>query len=107
MATVQEVLGTALAHHRRGELEPDNVDALSNLGVCYYELERLEEAKEKFQAALQRNPAVAAIWNNMGAIQIEQGDADASVEAYEEAIRRDPSYSQAYCNRLMNEQYRP
>jgi len=88
-------------------LDPENVDGLSNLGVCYYELERLEEAKEKFEAALQRNPAMAAIWNNMGAIQIEQGDADASVAAYEEAIRRDPGYSQAYCNRLMNEQYRP
>ncbi len=89
------------------ELDPNSVDALSNLGVCYYEMERLEDAKVNFQAALDRNPDVAAIWNNMGAIQIEQGDADASVEAYEEAIRRDAGYSQAYCNRLMNEQYRP
>jgi predicted O-linked N-acetylglucosamine transferase (SPINDLY family) len=84
-----------------------NVDALSNIGVCYYELERLEEAKDFFQRAVAANPNIAAIWNNLGAIQIEQGDADASVEAYEEAIRRDQSYSQAYCNRLMNEQYRP
>jgi len=89
------------------ELDPDNADALVNLGVCHYEQERLGEARRCFERAAELAPGNAAVWNNLGAIEMEQGDPDASVTAYERALSCDPHFTQAYCNRLMNELYRP
>jgi protein O-GlcNAc transferase len=92
MATVQEVLGTALAHHRRGEVDqaealykfilarqPRNSDALHLLGMAAHQGGRHLEALSLIQQALESNNGVAEYHDHLGVVLIALG-------RYEEAI---------------------
>ncbi|HXP76859.1 MAG TPA: tetratricopeptide repeat protein [Stellaceae bacterium] len=92
MATVQEVLGTALAHHRRGEIDqaealykfilarqPRNPDALHLLGMAAHQGGRHMEAISLIQQAIASNSGVAEYHDHLGVVLIALG-------RYEEAI---------------------
>ena len=92
MATIQEVLGTALAHHRRGELgqaealykfilarQPRNPDALHLLGMAAHQGGRHLEALALIQQAIQVTNGVAEYHDHLGTVLIALG-------RYEEAI---------------------
>jgi protein O-GlcNAc transferase len=92
MATVQDVLGTALAHHRRGEVaqaealykfilarQPRNPDALHLLGMAAHQGGRHMEALSLIQQAIASNNGVAEYHDHLGVVLIALG-------RYEEAI---------------------
>jgi len=92
MATVQDVLGTALAHHRRGEIgqaealykfilarQPRNPDALHLLGMAAHQGGRHIEALALIQQAIASNSGVAEYHDHLGVVLIALG-------RYEEAI---------------------
>ena len=86
--------------------DPASVPALLHRGVACYELERLDDAEDSFRSALLLKPEDATAWNNLGAILLERGDADAAAAHYDEAASRDANYAEATSNRLMCEQFR-
>ncbi len=92
MATIQEVLGTAIAHHRRGEIaeaealykfilarQPRNPDALHLLGMAAHQGGRHMEALSLIQQAIASNGSAAEYHDHLGVILIALG-------RYEEAI---------------------
>jgi predicted O-linked N-acetylglucosamine transferase (SPINDLY family) len=92
MANLQEALGTAIAHHRAGELgqaealyklilarQPRNPDALHLLGMAAHQGGRHMEALALIQQAIQINNGVPEYHDHLGIVLIALG-------RYEEAI---------------------
>jgi superkiller protein 3 len=78
------------------EANPDNVSAMTNLGVAYYNAGRLDEAVTQYQAALELAPNDADIHSNLAAAYVQQGKLDLALEQYQRAVDLDPSLAQAY-----------
>ena len=92
MATIPDVLNTALEHHRAGRLDqsealykyilarmPAHPDALHLLGMAAHQRGRHQEAFDLIQRAIQSNNSVAEYYDHLGVILISLG-------RYEEAI---------------------
>jgi len=47
---------------------------------------------------LQRRPAYAEAWNNLGNVLAYRGRSDEAVQAYERAVALDPDYVTAFVN---------
>ena len=85
------------------ELEPDNVDVMSNLGATYYRLGRLDEAIEVYTNAIDIAPEDADIRSNLAAAYVQkQGPEggtdylDMALEQYLKAIELQPDLAEAY-----------
>ena len=75
-----------------------SAEAHFNLGNCYYELRRRNEAVDQFAAAIQRAPDYAEAWNNLGIVRGEIGDRFGAVEALTKALELVPHYADAHYN---------
>lgn len=102
MATVQEVLGTALAHHRRGEIaqaealykfilarQPRNPDALHLLGMAAHQGGRHMEALSLIQQAVQVNNGVAEYHDHLGVVLIALGRHEEAIAALRQTLGMD------------------
>ncbi len=94
--------------------EPDRetrVDIYANLGVVYYQLGRLDDAIESYQAGLDLAPEDADIYSNLGAAYVQkaleaaqtsggqqasQGYWEQARDAYQAAVQRKPELAQAH-----------
>ncbi len=71
---------------------PQNSELYSQLGMAYFEAERLDEASAAFHQALALNPQAAAAYNGIGRVCYHTGPPAAAIAAYEQAIALDPHY---------------
>ena len=78
------------------EAEPENVSALTNLGVVYYSLGKLDESIAQYNRALELAPQDADIRSNLAAAYVQKGDLDKALETYQQAIDLDPSLAEAH-----------
>ena len=85
------------------ELEPDNVDVMSNLGVTYYRLGQLDKAVKVYTRAIAIAPKDADIRSNLAAAHVQQyepGGAtdqlDMALEQYHKAIELAPDLAEAH-----------
>ena len=85
------------------ELEPDNVDVMSNLGATYYRLGKLDEAIEVYTKAIDIAPKDADIRSNLAAAYVQkQGPEggtdylDMALEQYQKAIELQPELAEAH-----------
>lgn len=69
-----------------------------NLGNCYYEQRRRNEAVDQFSAAIARAPDYAEAWNNLGIVRGEVGDREGAVAALQQALELVPHYADAHYN---------
>ena len=67
-------------------IEPNNVTALNNRAIAYYELGMSQQAKDDLLHALSLNPGNATSNCNLGIILFEEGDYDGAVQYLEEAF---------------------
>jgi tetratricopeptide (TPR) repeat protein len=108
-ATAQEFFLVGNQHARMGEfeeaiaayqaaleLEPEHVSALTNLGVAYYNSQKLEEAVAAYQRALAVAPEDEAIHSNLAAAYVQQGMLEEGLASYKRALELEPTLSQAY-----------
>ena len=72
--------------------QPQDSDLHIQLGMAYFEAERLNEASTAFHRALALNPKAAAAYNGIGRICYHTGPPAAAIAAYEQAIALDPHY---------------
>ena len=72
--------------------QPQDSDLHIQLGMAYFEAERLDEASTAFHHALALNPKAAAAYNGIGRICYHTGPPAAAIAAYEQAIALDPHY---------------
>lgn len=111
MATLQDVLTTALAHHQAGRLAeaaagyaavldavPGHADARHLLGVVHLQAGFAEQAAKHIQAAIQADRRVADYHDNLGSALKALGRLEEAVAAHRQAIKLRPDFAQALYN---------
>lgn len=85
------------------EIEPENVDMLSNLGVAYYNLGQLDKAIDQYSKAIEIAPDDADIHSNLAAAYVQKhqtsGASDQlerALEEYQTAVELKPSLAEAF-----------
>jgi tetratricopeptide (TPR) repeat protein len=90
-------LSHAIDHyHLAIAIDPANVEAQYNLGLCYVHTGRLKEAARQFRAALEQKPDFAIAALNLGNVYLEAGDLDQAEQMFLRVIDLDPSLPQAF-----------
>lgn len=92
-----ELAAKFFAHFRLSR--PDDVEASNNLACALRELNREDEAIEVLREAIGVNPTAPALWNSLGTVLCNVGNAAGSMVFFEEALRLDPTYAKAWHNR--------
>jgi len=68
------------------EIEPDNVSAMTNLGVVYYQMGKLDEAVAQYKKALEIAPNDADIHSNLAAAYVQLGRMERALDEYRTAV---------------------
>lgn len=71
--------------------DPQNVDALYNLGIAYSELGQFDEAVIRLKRAVQLKPDHSRAWTGIGVAYQRMGRPDQAMEAVKKAVEADPS----------------
>lgn len=80
------------------EIEPNNEEALTNLGVVSKALGNHKEAIEYYIKSIKVNPHSALTYNNLGNAFKAIKDYKRAILAFSDCIKRDPKNSNAYNN---------
>jgi Tfp pilus assembly protein PilF len=86
------------AYRQALELSPHHAEALHLLGLVTYRQQRVSEALQYLQAAVQREASSPVYWFNLGVVSQKAGRSQEAVAAYEKAIALNPRYADAYGN---------
>jgi len=101
-----------VAYRRALDIQSGSLPATFNLGDALYRQEKFDEAERQFIAASSKNTSKevqAQAYHNMGNSLLQAGKLDESIEAYKEALRRNPAdmetkYNLAYAQNLKKQQ---
>lgn len=95
--TQQGMFDEAIAEYQAAiEADPENVSALTNLGVAFYNVGRLQDAVDQYQRAIEIAPNDADIHSNLAAAYVQLGQMDAALEQYQAAVSLDQGLAQAH-----------
>jgi tetratricopeptide (TPR) repeat protein len=72
--------------------------AYNNLGMAYYEKQRIEEAEKMYVLAISLNPEMYQAWYNLGNIYLKSGDYEKALEYYRRAIDSNDKFFLVYHN---------
>lgn len=86
-----------LLHARR--LDPASVEVANDLACAYCAQSRFAEAIDLLRETLTANPGAALLWNTLGCVLFESGQAGQSLVFFDEAIRLDAGLHAAQFNR--------
>jgi tetratricopeptide (TPR) repeat protein len=75
---------------------PDDMDALTELGITYMYQDNLETALGIFEDVLANEPNHEGARYNLASANFSQGDYDRAIENADVIIKNNPAYSQAY-----------
>ncbi|MEM1170464.1 MAG: tetratricopeptide repeat protein, partial [Cyanobacteria bacterium P01_H01_bin.35] len=78
------------------QLNPNNPEIHSNLGLALKDSQQLEAAIEHYQKALELKPNYAEPYNGLGKIFLELGRLVESQKYYQEAIKLDKNHANAH-----------
>lgn len=92
--------GQSLGEENRSQVMKDGQDAgnLLEEGMALEQEGRLEEALQRYEAAICLNPALARAHFNRGNILLDRGDAQSALDAYAQAIQYKPDSAAAHYN---------
>jgi len=83
---------SAMAEYQKGlEIEPDNINLINSLGVCYCVMGKLAMAKLEFEKAMKINPDELIVIYNIGLLYQIEGDIDQAIVYLEKAHSSDLS----------------
>jgi len=98
-----------VAYKRVINAEPENVDAMINMGISYVELKNYEKGIELYQRVLDLEPDNKYALNNMGWAKECQGKIEEAKELYVKSLEIDSNFDNALINMtnilLDNEEY--
>jgi tetratricopeptide (TPR) repeat protein len=77
------------------EIDADNVDVLTNLGVVYYNLGQLDESVVYYSRAIESAPGDADIHSNLAAAYVQMNQLDRALEEYLTAMDLNPDLAEA------------
>lgn len=87
-----------LAFQKVIEIEPKEIESISNLAAVQHDLGKHQQAKETSTQALMLDPNYAQAHYNLGRAQYELGELANAEGSYRKAIEIDSNYADAYCN---------
>jgi len=70
---------------------PNNADVLVDMGVCYFDLHRYDEAIPPMEKALKINPKHQIAEMNLGIVNLAKGNIEKSKEWLQKAVDLDPN----------------
>jgi Flp pilus assembly protein TadD len=76
--------------------EPNNVSALTNMGVAYYNTGQLDQAIAQYQKALESAPNDADIHSNLAAAYVQKNQLDQALAEYQKAVELKPDLAEAH-----------
>ncbi len=78
----------AIVHYRAViRRDSSRVNALVDLGVCYYNLNDVDQAEKLFQLGLVREPQQPVALFNLGIVHESRGDTDQALQFYHRAMQ--------------------
>ncbi len=86
------------AYQEAIRLNPQYVEALSNLGNVYRRQRQWAKAITAYQDARRLKPQSADLHNNLGVVYKEKGDLDQALAQYQEATQLSPQHAEAHHN---------
>ena len=69
--------------------DPDNAEAITNLGISLANLDRVDEAQQRLEQALRMDNSIALAHLSLGVLHDRQGRDPAAIEQYEAALEHD------------------
>lgn len=81
------------------QLNPNDADALYNLGVMFKAKSELSKAQSAFAKAIQANPNFALAHYNFGMTLFEENKYAEAVESFDKAIAADPAMADAHASK--------
>lgn len=99
MEATAESLPQAIETYRRVvSLSPDWIEAHINLGVAYYQIGQLGNARIAFQRAVELDPANGISRYNLGCVLEELGEIDEAIDQLQRAERAMPAHADVHFN---------
>ncbi len=108
---VTKLLQAATQHHQAGELEqaktlyhqvltkqPDQADALHQLGFLYHQTGQNDQAQDLIQRATCCNPDNPAFYLSLGVVLKESNRLDEAINCYKQALKLKPDTAEIYNN---------
>lgn len=78
------------------ELDPKDSSSAFNLGLCYNQMERPDEAIAMFRKAVEIDPKDIDSWIQLGVSQYRKKDLDGAIETFKKVIEIKPDHVRAY-----------
>ena len=88
--------GVSYAYRTALALEPDAVETLNNLGLCYAGLGRTDQALEFYHNALDLDAHQAGVWLNLGLLLRDRGEGKSAAQALGRALQLDPTVAERF-----------
>jgi tetratricopeptide (TPR) repeat protein len=98
LAQLRDSAGAERAYRRALALKPRHPETHYNLGLCYQEAGRNDDAIACYRKALELRPAFAQAHNNLANALKARGALDEAMVHYREAMRLDPHLADAFSN---------
>ncbi|MFZ5758408.1 MAG: tetratricopeptide repeat protein [Thermodesulfobacteriota bacterium] len=98
LAGLHDYAGAADAFRRARDLDPDNTEALFQLGNLHKNHGKFTEAQSCYQQVLRQLPNHVATLNNLGNIHKDLGRFTEAITCYRQAIAADPTVADLYIN---------
>ncbi|MFX1275651.1 MAG: tetratricopeptide repeat protein [Promethearchaeota archaeon] len=111
MSDIKEIIEEGKRHFREGHYEeaivaykrvinaePENIDAMINMGISYVELKDYEKGIELYKRVLEIEPENKYALNNMGWARECQGKIEEAKELYIKSLDKDSSFDNALIN---------
>jgi tetratricopeptide (TPR) repeat protein len=80
------------------EREPDNLDAIRNLGNIAFDQDQHDIAIGYYQDYLKRKPDDLGVQTDMGTMYLSSGKPELAIATYDAVLKTDPSFFQAHVN---------
>ncbi|ASB47743.1 tetratricopeptide repeat protein [Alkalitalea saponilacus] len=92
----------AIADFRRGlEIDPENVNLITNIGIAYINAEEYEKAVETYSQAIRLAPNLVNAWLNRGHAKVSAGDTIGGLSDFTRAIEINPYIPEGFTYRAI------
>ncbi|CCW64847.1 unnamed protein product [Phytomonas sp. EM1] len=85
-------------YHAALEMNPNDADLYTNLGILYNISHDFDLAAKNFQKTVELRPNDAKLWNKLGATLANGNHSEQALQAYQRALDVDPGYVRAMFN---------
>jgi Flp pilus assembly protein TadD len=98
-ATTTGYYANAVREYRALLLDsPDNMDAMSNLGLALYHTKAYDEAAKMYRQVIAKDPKNAIAYNNLGVVLEASNRREEAIQNYRQALKLNPNYAEAKVN---------